>query len=201
MMRQLKLWYTTLLILGGLGWGVCGVASAENPKMATVDMQKLFREYHRTITSQKRFNIEYARIQKGVNERVEAMNRMRQMLQSIAGQLKEEGLSDEKKKNKQREGQLISQEMKMMEREMKAFSHQEKQKVARLKAASMQGIMQEIRQKVEAHSKQQGFDFVFDKSGKNTNQVSFFPYIKDAKDITANMLKDLNKFAPGADGN
>ncbi len=201
MMRQLKLWYTTLLILGGIGWGVCGVASAENPKMATVDMQKLFKEYHRTITSQKRFNIEYARIQKGVNERVEAMNRMRKMLQSIAGQLKQEGVSDDEKRNKQREGQLISQEMKMMEREMKAFSNQEKQKVAQLKAASMQGIMREIRQKVEAHSRQQGFDFVFDKSGKNTNQVSFFPYIKDAKDITANMLKDLNKFAPGADGN
>ena len=201
MMRQLKLWCATLLMLGGMGWGMCGVASAENPKMATVDMQKLFKEYHRTITAQKRFNIEYARIQKGVNERGEAMNRMRRMLQSIAGQLKQEGLSDEEKKNKQREGQLINQEVKMMEREMQAFSKQEKQKVARLKAASMQGIMQEIRQKVEVHSKQQGFDFVFDKSGKNTNQVSFFLYLKDAKEITGNMLKELNKFAPGADGN
>ena len=201
MMSQLKLLCARLLILGGIGWGLCGVASAENPKMATVDMQKLFKEYYRTVAAQERFNIEYARIQKAVNERVESMNRMRRMLQSIAGQLKQEGLSDEEKKNKQREGQLLNQEMKMMEREMKAFSNQEKQKVARLKAASMQGIMQEIRRKVEAHSKQQGFDFVFDKSGKNTNQVSFFLYLKDAKELTASMLKDLNRFAPGADGN
>jgi hypothetical protein len=39
---------------------------------------------------------------------------------------------------------------------------------------------------------------VFDKSGKNTNQISFFIYLKDATDITAVMLKELNKLAPTA---
>lgn len=198
MIRQLKLLGVALMILGGIG---CGMASAENPKMATVDMQELFKEYHRTVTAQKRFNIEYARIQKGVNERGEVMNRMRRNLQVIAGQLKQGGLSEEEKVAKQREGQLLSQEMKMMQNETKNYSAQEKKKVAQLKAASMQGIMQEIQKKVIEHSKEQGYDFVFDKSGKNTNQVSFFIYLKDAKDITANMLKELNKFAPGADGN
>ncbi len=197
-MKQLNLLYVSLLLWGGIG---CGMVSAANPNMATVDMQKLFKEYHRTVSAQKRFNTEYARIQKDINERVEVMNRMRRTLQTIAGQLKQEGLSDAEKRLKQREGQLVAQEIKMVEQDIKIYSKQEKQRVAQLKAASMQGIMKEIQQKVEVHAKMQGFDMVFDKSGKNTNQVSFFLYLKHAKDITANMLKNLNKFAPGADGN
>ena len=197
MMRHFKILFVALMMIGGLATSV----SAENPKMATVDMQKLFKEYHRTITAQKRFNIEYARIQKGINERGESMNRMRRMLGAIAEQIKTGKLTEEEKSNKESEAKLIAQELKMMGSEVQRFSDQEKRKVAQLKAASMQGIMQEIRLKVIDHSKEQGYDFVFDKSGKNTNQVSFFIYLKDAKDITANMLKELNKFAPGADGN
>jgi len=195
-MRHFKILFIALMMIGGLATSV----SAENPKMATVDMQKLFKEYHRTKTAQERFNTEYARIQKAINERGEAMNRMRRMLGAIAEQIKTGKPTDEEKNNKESEAKLIAQELKMMDSEVKRFSTQEKRKVAQLKAASMQGIMQEIRLKVVDHSKEQGYDFVFDKSGRNTNQVSFFIYLKDAKDITANMLKELNKFAPGADG-
>lgn len=173
---------------------------AEAPKMATVDMQKLFKEYHRTIDAQKRFNSEYARIQKDVNVRAEAANKMRRMLQALVREVKKGELSAEELETKTREGELLAQELKMMENAMQAFSAQEKQRVAKLKASSMQGIMKEIKQKVVEHSVKQGYDFVFDKSGKSTNQVSFFIYLRDAQDITANMLKELNKFAPGADG-
>lgn len=196
-MRQFKILCAALMMMGAM----FANASAEPPKMATVDMQKLFKEYHRTISAQKRFNIEYARIQKGVNERGEVMNRMRRMLKSLGEQINNGKLTDEEKKQKQDEGQILAQELRMMSNEVKRYSDAEKAKIANLKAASMQGIMKEIRQKVIDHSKAQDYDYVFDKSGKNTSQVSFFIYLKDAKDITANMLKELNKFAPGADGN
>ncbi|MFK7911024.1 MAG: OmpH family outer membrane protein [Akkermansiaceae bacterium] len=178
-----------------------GLVSAEETKMATVDMQKLFKEYHRTVDTQKRFNTEYARIQKGVNERGEAINRIKGMLKVLADQIKAGELEAEEIESKKREGQMLSQELQLMERGAKHFSTTEKQRVARLKAASMHGIMKEIKEKVAEHAKKQGFDFVFDKSGKNSNQVTFFTYIRDAQDITAHMLKELNKFAPGAGNN
>ncbi len=150
MMKQLKLFCVTLLLLGGFGSGFEAVIGAdktseENPEMATVDMQKLFKEYHRTVTAQKRFNLEYARIQKNINERVEVMNRMRRMLQTVAEEMKQDGLSDEVKITKRREGLLLTQELKMVEQDIKTYSRQEKQRVAKLKAASMQGIMMEIK--------------------------------------------------------
>lgn len=179
----------------------CGAAGAEAPKMATVDMQKLFKEYHRTIDAQKRFNAEYARIQKGVNERGEAVKRIQRMLQTLSEEIKKGELPAEDLEAKKREGALLSQELRMMKNAMEQYATGEKKRVSKLKAASMQGIMKEIKQTVTEHAEEQGFDFVFDKSGKNTNQVSFFIYLRDAQDITASMLKELNKFAPGAGSN
>jgi outer membrane protein len=40
------------------------------------------------------------------------------------------------------------------------------------------------------------YDFVFDKSGMSTSQVPFILFAKDAYDITATILTDLNKDAP-----
>ena len=60
----------------------------------------------------------------------------------------------------------------------------------------MKGILEEIRKLVEEKAKADNFDYVFDKSGLSTSQVPFLLYAKDATDITAGLLKDLNKDAP-----
>ena len=63
----------------------------------------------------------------------------------------------------------------------------------------MKGILEEIRKLVEEQAKVDNFDYVFDKSGLSTSQVPFLLYAKDATDITASLLKDLNKDAPPED--
>lgn len=195
-MRKLKQICIALMALGS----VAGAISAENPKMATVDMQKLFKEYNRTAAAQERFNMEYATIQKDINERIEVMNQMRLVLKNLQNQMESGALSDEQKKKKASEWKLVDQERKMMKDQIKQFEKQEREKVKRLMSASMQGLMREIRGRVVSHAEQQGYDFVFDKSGKNSNQVSYFIYLKDPVDITASVLNELNEFAPSAEG-
>ena len=60
----------------------------------------------------------------------------------------------------------------------------------------MRGIMSEIRGKLITYAEKQKYDYVFDESGKNTNQSSFFIYLKEAKDITPEVLMELNDSIP-----
>jgi len=189
-----------MALIGVMGMMSTSYVMAEAPKIATVDMQKLFREYYRTVAAQKRFNVEYARIQKGVSERTEAMGKLSRMLRAMSAKVENKEMTEGEKEKLRGEAKLMDQELRMMRDELKRYVESEKMKVAKLKGLSMRGIMDEIRKKVIEHSKEQGFDFVFDISGKNTNQVSFFIFLKDAQDITDNMLKELNKFAPDARG-
>ena len=58
--------------------------------------------------------------------------------------------------------------------------------------------LEEIRKLVEDRAKSDDYDYVFDKSGLSTSQVPFLLYTKDATDITAGLLDQLNKDAPAA---
>lgn len=193
-MRKLKQIYLILLV----GVVAVSTAIAEKPNIGMVDMQKLFAQYYRSEMAQQQFNQDYAGIQKKVNQQVEVINEMISQLKSLDEKLKSELLDENLKQKYSQEFQLIDQQRKMLIEEMKRVEYEEKKEVARRKSASMQGIMSEIRAKVVSFAEKHEYDFVFDKSGKNTNQISFFIYLKDATDITASMLKELNKLAPAA---
>ena len=60
----------------------------------------------------------------------------------------------------------------------------------------MKSILEDIRKLVEERSKADNYDFIFDKSGMSTSQVPVLIYSKDTTDITASLLKVLNKDAP-----
>lgn len=175
-----------------------GSASAQRLKIATVDMQQLFKAYHRTTEEQQKFSEEFARIQKENNERLASIRSLEEQLQGLKKKIEDPTLADNVKREKSREFQLKLDEAKAMDRERREFLGRRTRALELKKQASMQGILEEIRKRIVDHAKAEDFDFVLDKSGLSTNQVPFLLYTKDATDITANLLTELNKDAPAA---
>ena len=177
---------------------VCGLGSAraEKLKIATVDMQSLFKEYHRTTEEQQKFSEEFARIQKENNVRLSGIRVIEEELQAIKKKIEDPTLSDNVKRKKSREFQMKIDEAKSMDRERREYLGRRTRALELKKQASMQGILEEIRKRIVDHSKKEDFDFVLDKSGLSANQVPFLLYTKDATDITDSLLVDLNKNAP-----
>jgi Skp family chaperone for outer membrane proteins len=83
-----------------------------------------------------------------------------------------------------------------LDRERREFLQRRNPSLNENMVQRMKGILDEIRKLVEEKAKTEDYDYVFDKSGLSTSQVPFFLYTKDATDITAVLLKDLNKDAP-----
>ena len=83
-----------------------------------------------------------------------------------------------------------------LDRERREFLQRRNQALNEKMVQRMKGILEEIRKLVEEQAKVDNYDYVFDKSGLSTSQVPFLLYTKDATDITAGLLKDLNKDAP-----
>jgi len=173
-----------------------GSASAQKLKIATVDMQELFKRYHRTTEEQQKFSEEFARIQKENNERLAGIRTIEEQLQGLKKKIEDPTLGDKVKRAKSREFQLKLDEAKAMDRERREFLSRRTRALELKKQASMQGILEEIRKRIVDHSKKEDFDFVLDKSGLSANQVPFLLYTKDATDITASLLVALNKDAP-----
>lgn len=174
------------------------IAAAQEGKLniATVDMQELFKQYYRTNEAQKEINVERARIQKDNNERLTRIRELEENLGNLRKQLEDPSISDSKKQTLFKEWQMQQQEGIALDRERREFLQRRNQALNEKMVQRMKGILEEIRKLVEEQAKVDNYDYVFDKSGLSTSQVPFLLYTKDATDITAGLLKDLNKDAP-----
>ena len=173
-----------------------GVGHAQKLNIATVDMQELFKEYHRTNEAQKTINVERARIQKENNERLARIRQLENELQTLKKQLEDPSISDSKKQELFKDWQGKQQEGIALDRERREFLQRRNQALNEKMVQRMRGILEEIRKLVEERAKAEDYDYVFDKSGLSTSQVPFLLYTKDATDITPGLLKELNKDAP-----
>ncbi len=164
--------------------------------IATVDMQELFKQYYRTNEAQKKINVERARIQKDNNERLTRIREIEGNLANLKKQVEDPALGEQKKQAIFKDMQAQNQDGVALDRERREFLQRRNQALNETMMQRMKGILEEIRKLVEEKAKVDNFDYVFDKSGLSTSQVPFLLYTKDATDITASLLKDLNKGAP-----
>ena len=173
-------------------------AAAQDGRLniATVDMQELFKQYYRTNEAQKQINVERARIQKDNNERLSRIRDLEESLGNLRKQLEDPSISDSKKQSLFKDWQMQQQEGIALDRERREFLQRRNQALNEKMVQRMKGILEEIRKLVEEQAKVDNYDYVFDKSGLSTSQVPILVYTKDATDITAGLLKDLNKDAP-----
>jgi Skp family chaperone for outer membrane proteins len=175
-----------------------GIASAQEGKLkiATVDMQELFKQYYRTNEAQKQINVERARIQKDNNERLARIRELENSLGNLRKQLDDPAINDSRKQQLFKDWQMQQQEGIALDRERREFLQRRNQALNEKMVQRMKGILEEIRKLVEEQAKTDDYDYVFDKSGLSTSQVPFLLYTKDATDITELLLKELNKDAP-----
>ena len=186
----------TLAAAGILMLTVPAVAQDNKLKIATVDMQTLFKQYHRTNEAQKEINVERAKIQQNNTERLEPIRSLEDELQGLRKQLDDPSISDKRKQDLFKNFQMKTQEGVALDRERREFLQRRNTALNEKMVQKMRGILEEIRKLVEDRAKSDDYDYVFDKSGLSTSQVPFLLYTKDATDITGGLLEQLNKDAP-----
>jgi outer membrane protein len=174
--------------------------AAPQLRIATVDMQELFKKYHRTREAENQINADRARYQKDNNERLTRIREIEESLGNYRKQLEDPAVGESKKHSIFKEWQAQQQDGIALDRERREFLQRRNQAINEKMLQRMKGILEEIRKLVEEQAKLDNYDYVFDKSGLSTSQVPMLLYAKDATDITASLLKNLNKDAPHEDG-
>lgn len=170
------------------------VAFGQSLKIATVDMEKLFNDFHRTNEVQKEINIERARIQKDNNLRLADIRSIDDEMQKIREQLKGD-LGEKKKQDLNRKASELQQDGVHKERERTEFLERRNKALNEKMRKQMRSILLEIQESVSELAKAGNYDYIFDKSG-NTNQgVPFVLHAKEMADLTDDLLKDINAAA------
>ncbi len=186
---------TSTILPALLSLGMALSATAEQFKVATVNMTTLLNEYHKTKAAEQEEKVEMENIRKLDTERVSSIQALVEELRKLQKEYTDPSLSAEKKKS-------IAKVANDRQSTLAALQEERKEFLARSRRAlnqKMVGLMDEIRvqviESVNAYAATQDADFVFDESGLTTNQVPFLVYVRNKQDITAGVLAKLNQGA------
>lgn len=175
---------------------VAGSAEEEKLRTAVVNIQKLFRNYHKVDKAEEEINMERARIQKEHNDVAGRLRSMDQSLRELEISLQSTNLSGRNRSSLEREKGVRFHERERINHERRSDLQARHTELNRKMVARMDALLKEIHDLVAVQAEGLGFDLVFDIDGTSTSQVPMLLFARDAMDITPMMLKELNKNAP-----
>jgi len=178
-----------------LSLGMAVSASAEQFKVATVNMTTLLNEYHKTKAAEKEEGVGAEEIRKRDSERISSIQAMVEELRNLQKQFEDPSLSAEKKKEISKVAKDRQTTLQGLQKEREDFLGRSRRALSTKMVALMNEIRAEVIKAVNEHAASLDANFVFDDSGLTTNQVPFLVYVRNKEDITADVLKKLNAVA------
>lgn len=176
--------------------GLPAVSFAQGLKIATVDMNRAFKEYNKTKDAESKINEAKNAAKKEYDDRADAYKKALDEINSLGTKLENPAISADAKSQtaKQRDEKIAS--VKNMEREITDFRQTREKQLQEQAVRMRDGIVKEITDVVLERVKSQNIDFVFDKSGVSLNGVPTIMYSRDNVDFTSDVVTALNKATP-----
>src|SRR5688572_26451682 len=97
------------------------VASAQNLKIATVDMQELFKQYYQTQEAQEQINLERAKINQDNEDRLKRIREIDANLANLKKQIEDPSVNESKRQSIAKDGQLQEQEGIQLDKERREY--------------------------------------------------------------------------------
>jgi len=165
-------------------------------KVAMVDMTHLLNNYHKSKAAEQEEKVNREAIGKGREKREVEIKALLEELKKHQTDLRDPQLSDTKKREILETAQLKNGNLKNLQMELQEFLDRSSRALNEKMVGLMNDIRSDVVNVVNQYAEGAEVDYVFDESGLTSTQVPFIVYVRNRVDITADVLKLLNKDAP-----
>ncbi len=181
------------LLIAALGFGAVSSASAQQLKLGTVDMKKVFESYYKTKDAESRINEARNAAKKELEDRIDNAKKLNEEVGKLNEDMQKSELSKEAKDQKSKARDEKINELKTMEREIREFQQTREKQLQEQSVRMRGGIVDEINKVVADRVKSDQYDLVIDKSGPSLNGVPIVLFAKESFDFTTDVVTALNK--------
>jgi Skp family chaperone for outer membrane proteins len=161
--------------------------------VATVDMKKLFDEYHLTKAAQELVKENQVEIKKEDNEKLAEVNKIVKQIEELTKKIDDGSIAPKLKEEHVRERALLANKGNALENNRRNWLNRRNKAINENIVTEMKKILAQIQDKVEAYARDNDVDMIFDTSARGTTQTLFLIFSKDQYDITQTLLETLNK--------
>ena len=181
-----------LLSLAAAVLGTAG-ASAQNIKIGTVDMKKVFESYYKTKDAEAKINEARNTAKKELEDRMDVAKKTLDEVKKLDEEMAKPELSKDAKEQKAKIRTEKAGDLQNMDREIREFQQSREKQLQEQSVRMRAGIVDEINKVVADKVKAENFDVVLDKSGPSLNGVPIVLYSRDSYEFTTAVVDALNK--------
>lgn len=167
--------------------------SAQNIKVGTVDMKKVFESYYKTKEAEAKINESRNGAKKDLEDRMDLAKKVLDEIKKIDEELQKPELSKESKDQKARLRTEKATDLQGMDKEIREFQQQREKQLQEQSVRMRAGIVDDINKIVAERVKAENYDIVLDKSGPSLNGVPVVLFARDTYDFTDAVVTALNK--------
>lgn len=168
-------------------------ASAQNLKIGTVDMKRVFESYYKTKDAEAKINEKRNSAKKELEDRMDVAKKALEEVKKLDEDIQKPELSKSARDEKISVRQSKANDLQTMDREIREFQAAQEKQLNELSVRMRAGIVEEINKIVEARVKAENYDLVLDKSGPSLNGVPLVLFSRESWDFTTEVVTALNK--------
>lgn len=176
-------------------------ASAQELKIAVVDMQTALNDYYKTDIEVKKINDLADEKRKNLDEREAAYQQMTSQMAELDKIVRDTSLAEEKRKEAMEKLQALAQERSAKGKEIADAQRKASAEVMKARSEMEATLVGEIKDTVNTIVEAQGLDLVFDKSFLPKANKAILYTSANVKDLTTEVVATLNAGAPATTSN
>jgi outer membrane protein len=185
--------WRSLAVAGCLTLGLAGLAgAADAPRVVFVDLEKVFKEYHKTKTADAELKKQADGFKEERKALIDSYRKLQDSFNAVRDEAQDTALNDDARTRKRTEAEEKLVEMREAESKIRRFDESKQKQLDEQSKRMRKTIVEEIREQLNAHSIGKGYSLVIDGSGETLNGEPVVLYSDGKLDITKEVLELLN---------
>ena len=165
-------------------------------KIGSVNMQRLLNSFYKTTQTRNSFKQYEERLKEADKKKLDEIAALVEEAKTLRESAEGGGIDIEKKSRVYREATFKQSKAEGMQRGRVTWAQQKQAAFNEKINVELAKHRKEIIGVIKELAKEDGYDFIFDRSGTSGAGVPILSYSKDATDLTGVILERINKDAP-----
>lgn len=171
------------------------VCNAQNIKIGSVDLKKLFDQYWKTQQAIKQLQTQRDETLKEHSTITNLLLKGDASYKTLLEVANDQAVSAEEREKRKKDAENKLLELRQLESRLQLFNRSAENTLQETKNRMMSNIMTELKNAIVVKSKADGYALMIDSSAESQGQVPIFLY-SNLQDITEELNKQINATAP-----
>lgn len=178
---------------------LCPLTLAASPRIAVVDMDKIYQGYQRKIEIERQISERLEALKN--SPRTQAVQEMDQKMQDLARIVRDKASPIKTREKAANEFNTLAIEHQALIKNVNEHLRKDKLDATEELVETVERLIGEVHKEIVLIGKEKGFDLVLETAGSTSSQTSPLIYIREKTDITQLVLTRLNQSTAPASKN